>query len=69
MISVIFVLVSQNPVATTFDVFWRIMQPIMFLLIGAEVELDKVDYHKHFFGYGVTVLCAAWAVSNPRLRI
>ena len=53
---------SQNPVATVFDVLWRIMQPVMFCLIGADLEFGPDDKNRLLLGS--VVLLFAWLVSG-----
>lgn len=51
-----------NPVATVFDVLWRIMQPVMFCLIGADLDVSKTSYDMNKLLLSVLVLLLAWLV-------
>ncbi|KAK3912192.1 Sodium/hydrogen exchanger 9B2 [Frankliniella fusca] len=51
-----------NPVATVFDVMWRIMQPVMFCLIGADLEISKTSYTMEKLLWSVGVLLVVWLV-------
>lgn len=44
----------QNPVADVFGVIWQVMQPILFGLIGAEIDLTQLQLDT--IGYGIAVI-------------
>lgn len=45
---------TYNPVATVFNNFWGIMQPLLFGLIGTEIRLDQIKME--LIGLGLAVL-------------
>lgn len=52
----------QNPAAEVFGVIWKVMQPILFGLIGAEIDLkelrlDTIVYGAAVIGLGLCVSC------------
>uniref|UniRef100_A0A1B6E6M0 Cation/H+ exchanger transmembrane domain-containing protein n=1 Tax=Clastoptera arizonana TaxID=38151 RepID=A0A1B6E6M0_9HEMI len=51
---------SHNPVAAVFSNVWLILQPMLFGLIGAEIDLTKLDYGT--VGYGVCIIFSALVV-------
>jgi len=48
---------DHNPVSNTFTKMWIILEPIIFALIGTEIQVDKIDPTK--VGLGVLVLVGA----------
>ncbi|KAI5704273.1 hypothetical protein M8J75_003579 [Diaphorina citri] len=50
---------SYNPVATAFSGLWLIMQPALFGLIGAEIDLSQIDATQ--IGQGLIVLAGGLA--------
>ncbi|XP_034251716.1 sodium/hydrogen exchanger 9B2-like [Thrips palmi] len=50
-----------NPVATVFDVMWRVMQPVMFCLMGADVELSS-SFDTDKLLLTIVVLLCTWLV-------
>lgn len=64
-----FLLGCQNSVGTTFDVLWRIMQPVMFCFMGADLEIDQTSYDMRKLLLSVGVLLLAWLVRKFFLEI
>lgn len=48
---------SQNPVATAFEIFWMICEPILFGLTGTQIEFDELNLKE----VTLTVACIAIA--------
>ena len=40
----------QNPVATAFEIFWMIFEPILFGLTGAQIKIHELDPHTVMIG-------------------
>lgn len=51
----------QNPVASVFSNVWLLLQPMLFGLIGAEINLTELDYGT--VGYGISIIAIALVVS------
>nr|CAD7260471.1 unnamed protein product [Timema shepardi] len=43
----------QNPVEDTFSTFWKVFQPILFGLIGTEIDFNQLDSQTIALGLGV----------------
>nr|CAD7194577.1 unnamed protein product [Timema douglasi] len=43
----------QNPVEDTFSTFWKVFQPILFGLIGTEIDFNRLDSQTIALGLGV----------------
>ena len=48
---------DHNPVSKTFRKMWIILEPVIFALIGTEIQIDKID--PKTLGYGIVVLVLA----------
>ena len=48
---------DHNPVTKTFQRMWIILQPVIFALIGTEIQVDKIDLET--LGYSLLVLVLA----------
>ena len=48
---------DHNPVTKTFQRMWIILQPVIFALIGTEIQVDKID--PTTLGYSLLVLFLA----------
>merc|ERR1719393_627507 len=48
---------DHNPVTKTFKRMWIILQPVIFALIGTEIQVDKIDFTT--LGYSLLVLFLA----------
>nr|CAD7394764.1 unnamed protein product [Timema cristinae] len=44
---------SFNPVEDTFSTFWKVFQPILFGLIGTEIDFNRLDSQTIALGLGV----------------
>jgi len=53
--------VFQNPVATAFDILWKIFDPILFGLAGAQIIFNELD--RETVGIGMVCLITGIAVS------
>ena len=51
---------DHNPVMKTFKRMWIILEPVIFALIGTEIQVDKIDPAK--VGLGIVVLLGALAI-------
>ncbi|XP_068084863.1 sodium/hydrogen exchanger 9B2 isoform X2 [Anabrus simplex] len=51
---------SYNPVQDIFSVIWKIFQPVLFGLIGTEIDLFQLD--RHTLGFGMAVLSSGLSV-------
>lgn len=51
----------QNPVSTAFGKIWLILQPMLFGLIGAEIDLNELRLET--ISSGLLVICGALVVS------
>ena len=51
---------DHNPVSNTFTKMWIILEPIIFALIGTEIQVDQIDPAK--VGLGILVLLGALAL-------
>jgi len=51
---------DHNPVSNAFTKMWIILEPVIFALIGTEIQVDKVDPAK--VGLGIVVLLGALAL-------
>jgi len=51
---------DHNPVSNSFTKMWIILEPIIFALIGTEIQVDKIDPEK--VGLGILVLLGALAI-------
>ena len=47
---------DHNPVSKTFRKMWIILEPVIFALIGTEIQIDKIDPATLGKGIGVLVL-------------
>jgi hypothetical protein len=54
--------VFQNPVATAFEIFWMIFEPILFGLTGTQIKMNELDHHT--VSIGVSCLLAGIIVSK-----
>ena len=50
---------DHNPVSNTFTKMWIILEPVIFALIGTEIQVDQIDPAK--VGLGILVLLGALA--------
>ena len=48
---------DHNPVSNIFTKMWIILEPVIFALIGTEIQIDKID--PATLGYGILVLVGA----------
>jgi len=53
--------VFQNPVATAFEIFWMIFEPILFGLTGTQIKFNELD--RDTVGIGMACLITAIIVS------
>ena len=51
---------DHNPVSKTFQRMWIILQPVIFALIGTEIQIDKINLET--LGYSILVLLLALVV-------
>merc|ERR1712142_1045885 len=51
---------DHNPVTNTFRKMWIILEPVIFALIGTEIQIDKIE--PSTLGYGILVLVGALAI-------
>jgi len=49
--------IEDNPVATAFEIFWMIFEPILFGITGAAVKINELD--PHVVSVGIGILSAA----------
>ncbi|XP_033325284.1 na[+]/H[+] hydrogen antiporter 1 isoform X1 [Megalopta genalis] len=42
--------VDENPVATAFEIFWMICEPILFAVTGAQIKIDELDPKTVYLG-------------------
>ncbi|KAJ6649754.1 Sodium/hydrogen exchanger 9B2 [Pseudolycoriella hygida] len=45
--------IEDNPVATAFEIFWMIFEPILFGITGAAVKINELDPHVVSVGIGI----------------
>lgn len=57
----VFLPLLQNPVATAFSGLWIILQPALFGLIGAEINLSEIDLTQ--IGHGLLILAGGLLVN------
>lgn len=50
--------IEENPAATAFEIFWMIMEPILFGITGAQVKFSELD--GSVVGVGIGILVAAF---------
>ncbi|CAH1388367.1 unnamed protein product [Nezara viridula] len=48
--------VEDNPVATAFEIFWMIFEPILFTLTGTQIKMAEMDPNIAGIGAGILVL-------------
>jgi hypothetical protein len=53
--------VFQNPVATAFEIFWMIFEPILFGLTGTQIKINELD--RWAVSIGIACLLAGIIVS------
>jgi len=53
--------VFQNPVATAFEIFWMIFEPILFGLAGSQIKFNELD--RDTVGIGTACLITGIVVS------
>jgi hypothetical protein len=53
--------IFQNPVATAFEIFWMIFEPILFGLTGAQIKFNELD--RDTVGIGMACLITGIVVS------
>merc|ERR1712110_586720 len=51
---------DHNPVMKTFQRMWIILQPVIFALIGTEIQIDKINFNT--LGYSILVLVIALVI-------
>ena len=51
---------DHNPVSNIFTKMWIILEPVIFALIGTEIQIDKIELSS--LGFGVLVLVGALAL-------
>ena len=51
---------DHNPVTKTFQRMWIILQPVIFALIGTEIQVDKIDFNT--LGLSIAVLAIALVI-------
>ncbi|XP_061401389.1 sodium/hydrogen exchanger 9B2-like [Musca vetustissima] len=68
--------VEDNPVATAFEIFWMIFEPILFGITGATVKINELDSDIVSVGVGciigaavIRILCTAGIAFGDRLNI
>ncbi|XP_037894755.1 sodium/hydrogen exchanger 9B1 isoform X4 [Glossina fuscipes] len=68
--------VEDNPVATAFEIFWMIFEPILFGITGATVKIDELDSDIVSVGIGclvvgcvLRILCTAGLAFGDRLNM
>lgn len=47
----------QNPVATAFEIFWMLCEPILFGLTGAQVVLSELEFETVIHGGAFILIC------------
>lgn len=52
--------IEENPAATAFEIFWMIMEPILFGITGAQVKFSELD--GSVVGVGIGILVAAFLI-------
>ncbi|KAL1124010.1 hypothetical protein AAG570_001780, partial [Ranatra chinensis] len=45
--------VEDNPVATAFEIFWMIFEPVLFGLTGTQIRINEMDPHTVGIGAGI----------------
>ena len=51
---------DHNPVTKTFQRMWIILEPVIFALIGTEIQIDKIE--PEVLGLGLSVLLSALVI-------
>lgn len=57
----------QNPVATAFEIFWMIFEPILFGLTGTQIKIREMEGHT--VAIGISILIVGILVSKIELVI
>lgn len=55
------ILKFQNPVATSFEIFWMLFEPILFSLTGTQIRINEID--SFIFKFAVAMIIFASVVS------
>jgi len=61
LLNVCMVNVFQNPVASAFEIFWMIFEPILFGLAGSQIKFNELDHDT--VGIGMACLITGIVVS------
>ncbi|KAL6432154.1 hypothetical protein ACFW04_006690 [Cataglyphis niger] len=72
--------VDDNPVATSFEIFWMIFEPILFGITGMQIKINELEGKTVYLGIGcliagivirigVTVLCGIGSKLNLKEKI
>lgn len=56
-----YILKFQNPVATSFEIFWMLFEPILFSLTGTQIRINEID--PFIFKFAVAMIIFASVVS------
>lgn len=70
----------QNPVATSFEIFWMIFEPILFGVTGAQIKINELEGRTVYLGLscllagiviriGATVLCGIGSKLNLKEKV
>lgn len=58
---IMYILTFQNPVATSFEIFWMMFEPVLFSLTGTQIRIDEID--PFIFKFAVAMVTFASVVS------
>ncbi|KMQ97942.1 mitochondrial sodium hydrogen exchanger nha2 [Lasius niger] len=72
--------VDDNPVATSFEIFWMIFEPILFGVTGAQIKINELEGRTVYLGLscllagiviriGATVLCGIGSKLNLKEKV
>ncbi|XP_060518367.1 sodium/hydrogen exchanger 9B2-like isoform X2 [Cylas formicarius] len=51
--------IEENPVSTAFEIFWMIVEPVLFGITGAQMRLNELKGSVVMIGFGIVVLGVA----------
>nr|CAD7586132.1 unnamed protein product [Timema genevievae] len=54
--------IEDNPVATAFEIFWMLFEPVLFGLTGTQIKINELEAH-------TVMLCFACLVSGILIRV
>jgi hypothetical protein len=61
--------VLQNPVATAFEIFWMIFEPILFGLTGTQIKFNELDRDTVSIGMACLITGIVVSVSQSTLLL